>query len=154
MKNTNDTIGNWTSNLSACSKVPQPTTPEHIPVLNVYMTYYKKHLQRGLYLIFLQSILVLTELLMSKKYRRTGHYTFFYICDMFMLQTYHSSIHKFHFHLLHKIFMFLHVSTTTAAIITELHYYQDKSSVLYISMVNINTLDRKELHTSGLLHSE
>ena len=31
MKNSNDTIGNRTRDLSACSAVPQPTAPPHAP---------------------------------------------------------------------------------------------------------------------------
>jgi len=31
MKNSNDTIGNRTRNLPACSAVPQPTAPPHLP---------------------------------------------------------------------------------------------------------------------------
>jgi len=32
MKNSNDTIGNQTRNLPACSAVPQPTAPPHAPI--------------------------------------------------------------------------------------------------------------------------
>jgi hypothetical protein len=32
MKNSSDTIGNWTRDPSACSAVPQPTAPPHAPV--------------------------------------------------------------------------------------------------------------------------
>jgi len=31
MKNSSDTIGNWTRDLPACSAVPEPTTPPHAP---------------------------------------------------------------------------------------------------------------------------
>jgi len=48
MKNTNDTTGNLTPNISACNLVPQPPVPVHTPVLNGSMTHYKKYLQGGL----------------------------------------------------------------------------------------------------------
>jgi len=32
MKNSDDTIGNQTRNLPACSAVPQPTAPPHAPL--------------------------------------------------------------------------------------------------------------------------
>jgi hypothetical protein len=35
MKNSNDSIGNSTRELSACSAVSQPTAPPHIPVVVV-----------------------------------------------------------------------------------------------------------------------
>jgi hypothetical protein len=35
MKNSNDTIGNRTRDLPACSAVPQPTTPPCAPMVNV-----------------------------------------------------------------------------------------------------------------------
>jgi len=72
-----------------------------------------------------------------------------------MFQTYSSFIYKFHIHLLHKaIFMLLHVSATIVAIIMEPQYYQDISSVLYISMANIRALERKEMRSSGFLDSK
>ena len=36
MKNSNDTIGNRTRDLPACSAVPQPTAPPRAPFINVY----------------------------------------------------------------------------------------------------------------------
>ena len=38
MKNSNDTIGNRTRNLPACSAVPQPTAPPSAPGRNVLLT--------------------------------------------------------------------------------------------------------------------
>ena len=38
MKNSNDTIGNQTSDLLACSTVPQPTVPPRTPKINIYRT--------------------------------------------------------------------------------------------------------------------
>ena len=35
MKNSNETIGNRTRDLSDCSAVPQPTAPPRVPVLAV-----------------------------------------------------------------------------------------------------------------------
>jgi hypothetical protein len=35
MKYSNDTIGNRTRDLQACSTVPQPTVPPHVPVVVV-----------------------------------------------------------------------------------------------------------------------
>jgi hypothetical protein len=35
MKNSNDTIGNWTRDLSACSVVPQPTAPPRVTLCNI-----------------------------------------------------------------------------------------------------------------------
>jgi hypothetical protein len=35
MKNSNDTIGNRTSDLPACSAVPQPTVPPHGPKVTI-----------------------------------------------------------------------------------------------------------------------
>jgi len=128
MKNTSDTIGNWTRNLSACSLVPQPPMPVHTLVLNVSKTHYKSIFREVFNSYFFHPG--------KKNYPRTCHYTFFYICDIFMLQTYNSFIYKFHIHLLHKaIFMLLCVSATIAAVISEPQYYQDISSVLHISMV-------------------
>ena len=37
MKNSNDTIGNRTRDLPACSAVPQPTAPPHIPCFYYYI---------------------------------------------------------------------------------------------------------------------
>ena len=37
MKNSNDTIGNRTRDLPACSAVPQPTAPPRAPVCNKYL---------------------------------------------------------------------------------------------------------------------
>jgi hypothetical protein len=39
MKNSNDTIGNRTRDLSACSAVPQPTAPPRAPSLYVVVPY-------------------------------------------------------------------------------------------------------------------
>jgi len=50
--------------------------------------------------------------------------------------------------------MLLHVSATIVAIIMEPQYYQDISSVLYISMANIRALERKEMRSSGFLDSK
>jgi len=130
MKDTNDTIGNWTHNLSARSLVPQPPMLVHPPVLNVSMTHYKSIFRE----VFNSYFFHLGK--KKKKYPRTCHYTFFHICAIFMLQTYNSFIYKFHIHLLHKaIFMLLCISATIVAVIKEPQYYQDISSVLHISMV-------------------
>jgi len=37
MKNLNDTIGNQTRDLPACSAVPQPTAPPHAPYIYMYL---------------------------------------------------------------------------------------------------------------------
>jgi hypothetical protein len=34
-KKSNDTIGNWTRDLPACSTVPQPTAPPHAPLVGI-----------------------------------------------------------------------------------------------------------------------
>jgi len=130
MENTNDTTGNWTCNLSACSLVPQPPMPVHTPVLNVSMTPYKSIFREVFNSYFFHP---------GKKKKNTPEHvitlssTFLtYLC----FKTYNSFIYKFHIHLLNKtIFMLLCVSATIVAVIREPQYYQDISSVLHISMV-------------------
>jgi hypothetical protein len=146
-ENTNDTIGNWTHNLSACSLVPQPPVPVNTLILNMFW-----HITISIFREVFNAYFCRPG---KKKYPRTCHYIFFYICDIFMLQTYNSFIYKFHIHLPHKaIFMLLRVSATIVAIIRETQYYQDISSVLYIITVNICTSERWEPCSSGLLHSK
>ena len=41
MKNSNDTIGNRTRDLLACSAVPQPTAPPRAPTYKVYLNLIK-----------------------------------------------------------------------------------------------------------------
>jgi len=41
MKNANDTIGNRTRDLPACSKVPQPTAPQRTPLKDHDQAIYK-----------------------------------------------------------------------------------------------------------------
>ena len=43
MKNSNDTIGNRTRDLPACSAVPQPTAPPRTPLYTVHCTLYSVH---------------------------------------------------------------------------------------------------------------
>jgi hypothetical protein len=40
MENCNDTIGNRTRGLQACSAIPQPTAPPRAPVDNKYLIIY------------------------------------------------------------------------------------------------------------------
>ena len=44
MKNSNDTIGNRTHNLPACSPVPEPTVPPHTPVSIMYLFQFQSKL--------------------------------------------------------------------------------------------------------------
>ena len=42
MKNSNDTIGNGTRDLPACSAVPQPTAPPRAPLFIIYCSLFQK----------------------------------------------------------------------------------------------------------------
>jgi hypothetical protein len=75
MKNSNDTIGNRTRDLPACSAVPQPTllncNTENIPVIGSH-----KYLPRGTHVVWpcfrVNSSIYLQETMSSEQYQFCG----------------------------------------------------------------------------------